>query len=505
MSRAPVFWFFLLLYLTTMSGTIASSDGHTMMLLTRSIVDRGAFDVEGGNTFTGVGGKSYPKAGLGQALLGIPLYWAASRAADWVPPLRSRREPLIRFSMQLSGPLAGAALCWVFLGLLLTLGLSRRQALFSTLMLGLATPAWVYSKTYLTEPWTSWLLLCAFAALLRFRRGGDWRQAFVAGAAAGYAVLIKVAMLLPAGALGLYLLYVWLRERRRAAPLVAAALPFAACLGAVLYYNYARFGTVGESGYGLEQTSRGFTTPLYSGLYGQLFSAGKGLVWFAPPLALLLWTWGRFARSHRAEAWAILGMTVPSLVMNSAFRAWAGDGSWGPRYLIPFVPLLLVPVCVGVAYGAVRRRWAALLLLAGLLVQWGGVSIYYGSYLREAGEYPYTRAFEDPRFLEDVHWVPNFSPIVGHWEMFRRNLAEHWRGAWPRVQVTDAPSGSAGERIALSPGDQTRMLHGIDFWFLYLIYVGAAGPRVLVLPAALLCLCAWALGASWRAASSRAP
>ena len=71
MSGKALFFSLLLLYGATMSGTIASSDGHTMFLLTRSIVERGAVDVPGGNTLAGRGGLAYPKAGIGQALLGI--------------------------------------------------------------------------------------------------------------------------------------------------------------------------------------------------------------------------------------------------------------------------------------------------------------------------------------------------------------------------------------------------------------------------------------------------
>jgi hypothetical protein len=192
---------------------------------------------------------------------------------------------------------------------------------------------------------------------------------------------------------------------------------------------------------------------------------------------------------------------VPSLLLNSVFRAWAGDGSWGPRYLVPFVPLLLLPAAVVVGHAARRglRRWAWVLLLAGALVQWGGVSVYYGSYLRETGSYPYTRSFEDPRFLEDVHWVPDYSPIVGHWAMFRRNLGEHLRGAWPRVAL--AESSGPAQRIPLSADDQARMLHGLDFWFLYPLYVGAAGPGLLLAPLALLSVAAALAAAAARAAA----
>ncbi|HVP39859.1 MAG TPA: hypothetical protein VMS93_11825, partial [Candidatus Saccharimonadales bacterium] len=518
--RGWVFLCALLGFLTTMSGTIASSDGHTMFLLTRSLAVRGAFDVPGGNTYPGVGGRQYPKAGLGQALLGVPAYWAADRAADALPPLARHREAWLKFVLQLLGPLAAALTCRAFLGLALELGAPPRRALLATALLALATPVWAYSKTFLTEPFSCFLLLAGFAAAFRFRLRGELRQAGWAGLAAGAAVLFKAALALPALALAGYFLFAVAERARAAGPaatggpdapaaaaprgagpaaaLGVAAAPILACAALLLYSNHARFGRWLESGYGFEQTAAAYGTPFYVGLYGQLLSAGKGLVWFAPPLLLLAAAWRPFARAHRAEAWTLAGAFLSSLLLTSSFRAWAGDGSWGPRYLVPFVPLLMLPVAaaLGRPAGPGLRRWAWGLLLVGALVQWGGVSIYYGSYLREAGAYPYTRAFEDPRFLEDVHWVPNFSPIVGHWGMFRRNLAEHLRGRWPRVTLAEgaaaepAGAGAGGAlsegglrrlelgqragvpaRIPLSEADQARMLHGLDFWFLYPLYL----------------------------------
>ncbi len=509
MSRAAVFAFFALVYAVTMSGTIASSDGHTIFLLTRSIAERGALDVPGGNTLPGVGGQAYTKAGIGQALLGLPAYFVASRVVDAVPALEKKREAVQKFTIQSMAPLVGALVCLLFLGLLRAEGVPPRTALLGTLLLGLATPVWVYSKTYTAETWLMLCLLAAFASVVRFRRTGSVSSAALAGAACGLAVLIKVAMALPVVAFAVYFLF-FLRDRKGGpAAFAAAAAPLLAAAAGILLYNHARFGSFMQSGYGVEQTSSAYGTPLLVGLYGLLFSSGKGVFLFAPPLLLLFALAGRYARAHRAEFVLAVGVVVPSLLLNARFRAWGGDGSWGPRYLVPFLPILMIPAATMLAESGRARRWAAALLTLGVLAQWGGVSIHFGSYLREAGEYPYQRAFEDPRFLEDTHWVPNFSPLAGHWRMFSRNFAEHLKGEWPRVTMgsADAAPENGAVRIALSGADKERLLHGIDFWFLYLMYVGAASSRILVLPAAMTLLAGWMLWRAWSAApaGARAP
>ena len=49
--------------------------------------------------------------------------------------------------------------------------------------------------------------------------------------------------------------------------------------------------------------------------------------------------------------------------------------------------------------------------------QIGGVAIYFGAQMREAGDYPYTLPLGHPRFMSDSHFNPRFSPIAGHWRM----------------------------------------------------------------------------------------
>jgi hypothetical protein len=190
---------------------------------------------------------------------------------------------------------------------------------------------------------------------------------------------------------------------------------------------------------------------------------------------------------------------VTGLALYCRFQHWAGDGSFGPRYLVPLLPpaFLLVAFALHRASRALRR--AALVLgVAGLLVTLGGVGVYFGAQMREAGDYPYTLPLEDPRFMSDSHFNPRFSPIAGHWAMLARNLGEHLQGAMPRISGAVAPEG----RLGLSPADQAALLHGLDFWWLYALYAGTSTRPVLAAVLLLTALTgvalAWLL-AAWRA------
>jgi hypothetical protein len=254
--------------------------------------------------------------------------------------------------------------------------------------------------------------------------------------------------------------------------MLGIALAFALALIGHLVYNAARFGNPLETGYGAQATPSAYTTPLLVGLYGLLISSGKGVLWFAPPLWLTPrgWRsmWTRPVAPRRAMIGAILA-GVAALLIYGTFEHWAGDGSFGPRYLVPLLPLAFLAVAFALD-GASRlvRVAAAVLGTLGLLVQLGGVSIHFGAQMREAGDFPYTRALNDPRFMSDSHFNPRFSPILGHWRMVARNLGEHARGQIPRL----TGRGDVDERVGIGPGDQARMLHALDYWWLYMLYAG---------------------------------
>ena len=115
-------------------------------------------------------------------------------------------------------------------------------------------------------------------------------------------------------------------------------------------------------------------------------------------------------------------MCAVTLLMNAKFRYWHADYCWGPRLLVPIVPSLLLPAAPWLE-GALARGRATLrvlglgaLLGAGLFVQVLGSSFYWDHYIRIA------IAVKDQTgaagwFTEDlhhVHFIPQFSPLVGH-------------------------------------------------------------------------------------------
>ena len=116
----------------------------------------------------------------------------------------------------------------------------------------------------------------------------------------------------------------------RLATLAAGAAPFVAALA---WHNALRFDDPLRFGYAGE----GFTTPLWRGVTGLLFSPGRSVFLHAPPLILCALLWPRFRRAHPAPATFLLAVGGVALAFYGTGWAWHGGWSWGPRFLVPLI------------------------------------------------------------------------------------------------------------------------------------------------------------------------
>jgi hypothetical protein len=527
-----------LLYAATGGGRITGSDEVTMFELSRALL-HGGIEVPAGATLDGRDGRHYTKNSAGQAVLALPLVAAAEAAGgvSHLPP--ARRELAVRFVASFFDALLAALLLGVFYAAARALEIGAGPSLAAALMLGFTTPLWVYAKSFMAEPLQALGLLLALSGSALADRP-NWRRAGALGVL--LAISAKLSML-PFALLAM----LPLRSRLEfARPFVIALL---AAIAGHVAYNVARFGTPFETGYGAQAGVSAYTTPLWVGVYGLLLSSGKGIAWFAPALWLLPAGWQAARKVHgapvrepgrvhrmvrglarwlppmlrprfepyeaprrhenlRRAAPVIAGMVGLALVMYGMFEHWAGDGSFGPRYLVPFLPLLFLLVAPALEHPShARRRVAQVLATLGLLVQIGGVAIHFGAQMREAGDYPYTLPLSDPHFMSDSHFNPAFSPILGHWRMLVRNTGEHLRGQAPTLVIArdpgadsigaaPSPLASATARIGVGEEDQRRLLHALDFWWLY---AGYAGVPTMPLQAAAALLAAFGIAFLLRA------
>jgi hypothetical protein len=494
-----------LTFALTGGGRIVGSDEVTMFQLARAMA-HGRIDVPEGATLQGRDGRFYSKNTAGQALLALPLVVLGDAAARAGSFRDERAQLAARCVASFFNAWVAALLVAALYAGLRTLRVGARAAFAAAVLLGFTTPVWIYAKSFMAEPLESLGLLLALTGSARAGAAPA-----PADARRGERIAALGAFLAISAKLGVAPLVItcftaagFRRPRAWLLPLAGVATALA---GHALY-NWARFGTPLETGYGAQASFGAFSTPLWVGAYGLLLSSGKGVAWFAPALWLAPAGLAAMLRSRqhsdaarrgddaRRAGWAIVVAWGLGLCLFGRFQHWGGDGSWGPRYLVPLLPLALVPVGFALEGASrARKRFAWLLGVAGLLVTLGGVGIYFGAQMRAAGDYPYTLALEDPHFMEASHWNPRYTPIVGHWQMLSRNLAEHLRGEAPTL----GQSGEVDPRTGLTAGEQQTLLRAIDLWWLYAGYAGL--PRAALGAAALVLLlaAAWSWWRAWSA------
>jgi hypothetical protein len=470
-----LFGFALCVYLLTAAGHIVSDDGTQMFNTTRSIVREGSFSIPWGQAMEGRGGKLYARYGVALSLAAVPFYlvgWGISSAGPAVA--RENAEFVQRFAVSMVNPVVGALWLVLVFALGRALGFSRRTSVALALACGFCTFAWAGAKYFVSEPLQGVFMTAALLVLVG-RRGMEGRALALSGAFLGLGFLTKpaTAMAYPV----LAAIIAWGPGRPRSAStalrrLVLFSVPFGALCLVSAGYNYYRFGNPLEFGFGYQDPrNRAFSTPLAVGLYGLLFSSGKSVFLYAPPAALFAFSIGGLFRRRPAAAAACALVPAVFIVFYAKWVAWHGEGFWGPRYLLPVVPFLMVPVGTLLDRGASRRRLKLGAFIAacalGLLVQVGGVTVSYASYFREVGAYPYKRPFYDPRFMEEVHFRPSMSPVIGHWRILTRIV--RGEGGWSKIPLGGPAIQS---RVPVGEEEAQAFREGLDIWYVHFYRAG---------------------------------
>ena len=395
------------------------------------------------------GGLVYGQYAPGQPLLAIPLYhlgnwlatkapesfWAAFRQPLWksfpqpaTPP--PTRESAQRFACSWFNILLGPLLALLLYFVCLELTGHRKASAWAALLYALGSMAWPHSRPFFSESCATFFILLAWYGLLRAGRGRLIPWCLLAGAAAGYAFLVREDAVLAYPALAILLAGPIVAAARRqergiAGPWVAFCIPALACGAVLLGLNWAHFGHPFATGHAGQSEGVTFSTPLAAGLYGFLFSAGKGLFFFSPALALGLVGWAPLARlareRHRALIWAIAAAIAVPLLVLSKWINWPGGWCWGPRHIFIIHVFLALPIAawLAAAWGPRARVAAVVFLFLGAAVQLLGSSqdfiTYYFRFFRSPGDRATFFVLYDQRDLEywsQYYKITYFPPYV---------------------------------------------------------------------------------------------
>lgn len=228
------------------------------------------------------------------------------------------------------------------------------HALVRWLLTGLyafGTVALPYSTVFYSHQLAAAFLFTAFALVFLRARGAVGRWApLAAGFLLGLAFFTEYTVVLLIAAIGLYVLWALRKNSGDIGALcVAGVVPI---LG-LLAYNYACFGSPIDTGYSHDfcwsaaqgAGFAGFTYPRLGPLTDLTFGSYRGLFYLSP--FLLLAAPGAYfmaRRGYAREAALCMGSSLLFILAISAYWGWNGGQVDGPRYLVPAVPFLALPV-----------------------------------------------------------------------------------------------------------------------------------------------------------------
>jgi hypothetical protein len=350
------------------------------------------------------------------------------------------------------GPMLLAGTAVFLYSLSRKLSYQRGTATVTTLIFAFATMALPYSQTIFGEMLAMFGLVLALWAMRQFRFTDHVsRIAFLCGVGVALAIGVNGVYVVVAMLFGLFLSIEFhvktrsrkehnLRNLRMLHGLLWFVLPIVLLGIGLLIYNQVRFGDWLTTGYNFAPGQEGFTTPLWWGLAGLLLSPARGLIWYSSPVILGVLGLPKFFKREKSWAWLMTAVILVQVVAFSLWWEWWGGYGWGPRFLLPTVPYLMLFALPFVEKACQGNRVAQAAVIGvslfGVLVQVSGVDVdanRYEQWLDANHPAPPNvplRYHHDPALVYDV----SASPIFNHWQQLMAGEANNL--AWLRSRVS---------------------------------------------------------------------
>ncbi|HEY9069171.1 MAG TPA: hypothetical protein VIV61_02885 [Candidatus Ozemobacteraceae bacterium] len=471
--KRTAFWLFcafFCFYFLGLGGHIYTPDGTIMFHVTRSLVVNGRTDIPEIASWRGFGGAEridpetgrrlfYAKYGVGLSLAAVPAFilgnallpftsdrekevfsndhlrkfsefargkgpnapivriWYESEGSDFA-------EAFLAFAVTWTMPFLVAGILAALFLITTELGFSVRASLGLAAAAGVASPLWHYSKEFFSEPLSgcclAWFLYFCIYSSKRVEKQLGW---IVCGCFLGgllVAKVVNVVILVPCLLLvGVQLSRHSVRAMAWGGLLVSAGV--AAGAGVVCAYNFLRFGTIWSTGYGDEVVQ--WNTPFWEGLLGLLFSPGRGAVIYCPLLLLALVGFPAFYRRFPHEAMFLGGTFALHVLLYAEWHVWEGGWCWGPRFLIPALPISLIPAVMlfeRIPTGRLSRLAFLAVLAISLVVALSGILVSYNDYYKWLDmhfrtELAGTTQADGRSNLDLMRWSWRYSPILVYW------------------------------------------------------------------------------------------
>jgi|GEM_PF-615089 len=320
-----------------------------------------------------------------------------------------------------------ALICLVFYLVALELFASVRTAAVLCLFLAFTTMIFPYSKMGMELQHTLWSLI-AFWMITRWQKRKTVRSLVLVGVCASLILFTKIYGFVMTGIFMLYILIELKTEHKSdLRSFVRSAFiflcPFVFVLILFLVHNRLRYGGLFLGNrYNLGYEAK--KVPVWRPLFGFLFSSGKSIFIYNPPLLVSLFFFGAFFRKFPKLKTLFILVFALGLLFHSLLWIWT-DETWGPRKLHYLIPFALLPLgCMIPRFGSLsllKRFGIIFVFILAIFVQLLGVGFSYESHpvmLRTFGL----------SSLENLRYNPRLSHTVFNYSLLQSTIDTYITG-----------------------------------------------------------------------------
>ena len=408
----------------------------------------------------GRGGQIFSWYGIGQSLLMLPADLVGTWVSHW--PIFSGYEDdpavrsiLVSYSTSI---LVNVLTALIAFRLLRQFAFSVNEAVVGVLALLFCTTHLHYTQNMQENNYILLLTLTGFSFQYDWLRTGSVRALFIGSAALGLNLLTRLTSGLDVIAGGVFLLVLlWFEPAqdralwRRLLDYCKIAAPvYAFFLAIDRIYNFYRFGSwTGTYLPIFARVSRQqdpslpvnfpWSTPFHEGVLGALFKPEKSIFLFDPLLALalvlLVLLWKRLGSEVRAYAVTSLLLVAGYISFYARYAYWAGDFSWGDRYVssaVEMLALLAVPLLVRHRANLSPWIWRGSLVLiaASLVIQVASLAFWLPLEIYQM------ETFGHPTFVIALRFKNIVAFALGKMDAWGLNTDEMTYDKWDYAHIT---------------------------------------------------------------------
>jgi hypothetical protein len=261
---------------------------------------------------------------------------------------RNSIDPDLTFMEIFYGPIFSALSVSVFFLISKSYGFSIRTSLILTFLFGLSTVVWAYSQTSLSSVPTTFFLLSGFFYYRKFQQSNSHFHIVLTGILFGVSFLTRNDMILIFIPFFIFLLLTIIRKSSKFKISLSFVIPL---ISSYIIHKIIEYVRVGPTDYAPTVTtlpsswvSAANSSPYFLNLFGILFSPGAGLFIYTPILFTSFVGFFDFYKKNKSDCILILSFVSIFVLFYSAGNYWHGFNGWGPRYLLPIVAFIILPL-----------------------------------------------------------------------------------------------------------------------------------------------------------------